>query len=244
MKFRCPKCSLLNIRYFTECSNCGYIFTEEDKSIAEENYKNFFRRIKYTLTAKHDTTDSSMHQWSRFTARMIDFMLLSFLSDLLKIFLVAHFFTYIRPFEHNLVSLTCLRIVVNIVTFVIPWIILESLLLSRWGTTPGKKLLQVVVRNSNNGKINFFTAVKRSITLWIFGLGFEIPLLCSIFQIYSYIKINQGEKTKWDRELDLLVTVKPVGVFQMLVVASMIFVIFYMFYAGITGSQQGLFGKC
>jgi len=57
-----------------------------------------------------------------------------------------------------------------------PMIPLEAALLASWGTTPGKALLGISVRDASGGKLPFGVALRRTAGAWMFGLAANLPI--------------------------------------------------------------------
>jgi len=145
--------------------------------------------------------------WVRFWARMIDISTVSiFWSLLVSIFIP-------RGLGWELFS-----IFITIISI----IVVEALLLSTWGTTPGKSLLQVYVREPQGRKLNFSQAINRCISVWVWGLGFGIPILSIIFPLLSYERIQETGAVKWDIEGVSLVSHNKIGIPRIGVVVSLL----------------------
>jgi hypothetical protein len=144
--------------------------------------------------------------WVRFWARMIDITVVSVFIGLFVGILLPHgpgwelFSIFIR---------------------IISAILLEAYLLSTWGMTLGKSLLQVYVRNQQGRRLNFSQAMKRCISAWAWGLGFGIPIASLIFALLSYEYIKETGVTKWDIESCTLVSYKKIGIPRIAVVVSL-----------------------
>lgn len=74
----------------------------------------------------------------------------------------------------------------------------EALLLSWWGTTPGKALLRVRVRKNDGRKLSYAEALSRSYSVWTRGLGLGIPLVSLFTLIGSEGKLRTSGRTSWD----------------------------------------------
>lgn len=130
------------------------------------------------------------HPWRRFLARMLDHSLCILLLDA---FLVLGLrFT----FGDDLLS--------TLVQDYLAWgvqFLLEPLLLATWGTTPGKWIFGLKVRNAHGGKLTFGEAAARLAVLFRYGEGWGIP----IYQLYrnykSYRACSDGEVLPWDEGL-------------------------------------------
>ena len=79
--------------------------------------------------------------------------------------------------------------------------LLEPLLLSTWGTTPGKWIFGLKVRNAHGGKLTFREAAARLSALFGYGEGWSLPG----YQLYrnykSYRACADGEVLPWDEGL-------------------------------------------
>ena len=79
--------------------------------------------------------------------------------------------------------------------------LLEPLLLSTWGTTPGKWIFGLKVRNADGGKLTFREAAARLSALFGYGEGWSLPG----YQLYrnykSYRACSDGEVLPWDEGL-------------------------------------------
>lgn len=91
--------------------------------------------------------------WSRVAAKVIDYSLF---------YIVGSFLAQFFPFYIE--ELYTLLFVVLLPLF---WTPIEALLISKWGTTPGKKLLGLQVRTHVGGKLPYFIALKRALCLGI-----------------------------------------------------------------------------
>ncbi len=86
-----------------------------------------------------------------------------------------------------------------------PWVFGEAWFLSRWGATPGKMLLNVRVTTREGGRLSYATAWRRSLSVFVMGLGCRLPWLVFLTQAFSYVLLRRTGRTHWDRGLDLRV---------------------------------------
>ena len=77
---------------------------------------------------------------------------------------------------------------------------LEAWCLSRYGTTPGKALLQIQVRNHEGGLPSFQQALTRSLLVYLKGLGLALWIVPLFTMSYSRMVLIQTGATSWDRE--------------------------------------------
>lgn len=80
------------------------------------------------------------------------------------------------------------------------WAYVESVLLAFIGTTPGKWLLSVELRQVSGARLSFSSALFRSLMVWWRGLGAGI-LIVSLFTLYmAYGRLTKTGTTTWDKE--------------------------------------------
>ena len=122
--------------------------------------------------------------WVRFWARMLDYSLFALLLVMIpSLFFVAGSLFFIL-----------------VVLFI--WIFIESILLSTWGTTPGKWFFKITIRTQEGNKLPFSFALRRSLSVWWLGLAAGIPIICLITLIIAAVKLSQTGKTSWDKRGD------------------------------------------
>ncbi len=124
--------------------------------------------------------------WPRFLARSFDYILFYIVSSftLLKIF----------PF---LDDLTYLYMLISVPLGFVP---IETLFLKFLGTTPGKALLGIHIRNKAKKKLSLSVAFKRSLFVWIKGSAFGIPLLNIVSIILFFKRMRKKGRASWDPE--------------------------------------------
>ncbi len=144
---------------------------------------------------------SHVNPWIRFIGRFFDYSLFVCCLWLLRYFLGGHFpfgkFEYLIPFEY----------------FV--WIPIEALLYFSIGTTPGKFLLGTKLVWGKNKRPDYFTALKRSFSVWFRGMGMGIPVINVFCLMVAYQKLKLFGLTSWDRDDQVKVTHRPIGIWRM-----------------------------
>lgn len=82
-----------------------------------------------------------------------------------------------------------------------PMIILEALLLSRRGSTPGKALMGITIGTiGTNQKLTFRRALFRSISVNVIGMGCLLFPVCLITITFSYYLLTKRGITIWDAQ--------------------------------------------
>ena len=84
-------------------------------------------------------------------------------------------------------------------TFWMPTILLEALLLSNKGCTPGKRLMGISVRSLLDGNLPPMRyALSRAFGVFIMGMGCFMPILSIIMMCIALHMVRKGSLTLWD----------------------------------------------
>ncbi len=125
--------------------------------------------------------------WRRFFARTFD---------------LAVYGTFITAIEHLVLHIdtTGFRFAGLLEGFLacLIMIVIEPLMLSSIGTTPGKWIYGLVVRGSSGAKLTFSQAFERTINVFGSGLGCCIPIYILVRQYKCFKLCNDGERLPWD----------------------------------------------
>ncbi len=159
---------------------------------------------------------SRVNPWVRLAARYFDYALFFTLLRLI----VGHI-SALPPFERWIP-----------IEF-LAWVPIEALLLWTWGTTPGKALLGTKLRKKGgNAKLSFDTALKRSFSVWVRGLGLGIPFINFICMLVAYQRLRLLRTTSWDLEGKVDVTHQAVAQWRFYLVSSLAIIgmIFYSYW--------------
>jgi uncharacterized RDD family membrane protein YckC len=81
----------------------------------------------------------------------------------------------------------------------IPWFVLESVLIQRFATTPGKWLLGVRVLNLDHSHLELGPAIRRSMKVLFSGIGFGFSYLALFCHILSFVVVKRIGSTLWDQ---------------------------------------------
>ncbi|WP_010249809.1 RDD family protein [Acetivibrio cellulolyticus] len=146
--------------------------------------------------------------WVRFFSRMIDIYLFGIILGLIQII----FFPSRNFIEDRGLGLAGL----------ILWGIIEAQLLSSWGTTPGKWLFKTKIRDYKLNKLSFPSAIKRSVLLFVIGLGFGV--FSSITMFIAFINIDSKGATSWDKHCNSVVIHEKIGVLQIIIISIIIII--------------------
>lgn len=141
--------------------------------------------------------------WVRYWARMIDLLLFSLLLG----FVIGIIYPPVLEINDTLLGIILLFV----------YVFVEPIMLTSWGTTPGKALLRVRLRKSTGDKPTYSEALSRSFSVWLRGFGLGIPLVSLITLITSYNKLTKKRITTWDEEGDFNVSHRIIGAIRIIV---------------------------
>lgn len=83
----------------------------------------------------------------------------------------------------------------------LPMVLIETAFLGALGTTPGKAVLGVSVRDYRGKRLSFSTAFRRSLFVMVLGLGCFAPSLMLLALFFSWWWVRRFGFTPWDRKL-------------------------------------------
>lgn len=166
------------------------------------------------ITGEEQPKTKSLHinPWMRLSARFFDYAL---------------FFSLLRIGTGTIISVTPW---IPIEFFA--WIPIEALLLGFIGTTPGKWLLKIEVEKNHRKRLGFETALRRSFSVWLRGLGLGIPFLNFFCMLSAYHRLKAFSVTSWDRDEKITVSHHPVAKWRFYTVSvlAIIGMIFYSYW--------------
>ncbi len=162
--------------------------------------------------------------WIRYWARGIDMLLWTFFIWIIELaFIPYQTIKWVNSLAWGMVS--------NFIVFSL-WTFVEALFLSRWGFTPGKWILYTEVTNVSGYKLAYKAAFKRVWNVFVYGEGFQIPIISVITQIVCFNKLKEQGKTRWDREGGFRVMhrkIEPAKVLlAVLILAGLPFLMYYI----------------
>ena len=128
------------------------------------------------------------HPWRRHLARSLDFGLYS---------LLWYAFLELVLRRSSMQMGTAGQILHTLVTMGL-MLVLEPLLLWRFGATPGKWVFGLRLENDDGGRPDYWAGLGRTFLVLQKGLCFQIPIVCLFFQFKSYKRCKAGEPQPWD----------------------------------------------
>jgi uncharacterized RDD family membrane protein YckC len=92
-------------------------------------------------------------------------------------------------------------LLVSYISFVL-MIFVEPLLLTTWGTTPGKAILGLKLRNDDGTKLSYGEGVARTFGVFADGYGYGVPIYNIVRAFRCYKTSEKGEAMPWDEGLE------------------------------------------
>ena len=106
------------------------------------------------------------------------------------------------------------------------WIFVESLLLSTFGTTPGKSLFKVTLVLPTGSSPSLQQALSRSFKVWVRGLGLGLPFVNVVTLVFAHHRLKKNSQTSWDLEGGFTITHSRIGLFRILIAVVFFVVVF------------------
>lgn len=128
--------------------------------------------------------------WRRFLARSLDLLICS---SIYELFIGAILRT-------NLLNRSFLMSMVDIYMSFGILFLLEPLLLSRFGTTPGKWIFGISLRRKDGSKLSYGEGFSRLCYVFWRGYGFQIPIYNLVRLYKSYTLCSEEGEMSWDTE--------------------------------------------
>ncbi|MFV3130669.1 RDD family protein [Niveispirillum sp. KHB5.9] len=123
--------------------------------------------------------------WSRYLATILDLSLVN-ITLLLSLMLMGYW-------GKNLQIALSLNICVLPIT-----LLLLGISVAATGTTPGKALLGLRLRQLDGRRPDIATLAQRQIQLWVQGFALGIPIIGLFFMYFAKKRVDRAWRTKWD----------------------------------------------
>lgn len=135
--------------------------------------------------------DPTAWPWARFLGRQIDLVIESAVISVTLYALFPSFLVRLSGAASNN------QIILGV--FLLPLVLLlDAVILAILSTTPGKWAAGIRVR-SGTGRLSLWEAVKRNGGVYLWGMGFGIPLVSLFTMAFSARALRLGHLTRWDK---------------------------------------------
>ena len=128
------------------------------------------------------------HPLRRYLARAIDLTLTGILVSFVQFMLLHHNLVNISKGENVLCGLAGWGLLV----------LIEPLLLARFGTTAGKWCMGITVTRPDGERLSYSEALNRTALVWFYGAGLGLPLVELVCSYLSYRRYTRGEELAWE----------------------------------------------
>jgi len=109
------------------------------------------------------------------------------------------------------------------------------MMLSSFGTTPGKSLLGIKIRALSGKKISYSTGMRRGFLVWLNGMGMGIPFVALFTMIIAYSKLKRNGITSWDERCGISVIHYQLSIFRVILFIT-IFIFCFSIWTGFMSS--------
>lgn len=186
------------------CSQCGEQAVQNARFCAKCGAELLTLAPPSTYSEAAPVVESSpsnqVRPWVRYWARMFDIYMFSLIGGVI-LGVIAPRFIAQKNNEYLLGMI-----------LVFAWIFVESLLLSSFGTTPGKWLFKIRLALASGEPINYSNALTRSLKVWWRGFGIGFPIAALITTIVAHGRLKRNGITSWDSDGGFSVTHETIGV--------------------------------
>jgi uncharacterized RDD family membrane protein YckC len=177
-------------------------------------------RASAALAVEYAPSGNQIRPWVRYWARMLDFFLFCFLAGIVLAFVDAP-------------ALDMPDALFGIV-LLFAYVFVEPAMLAGWGTTPGKALLKVRLRNSDGNKLSYAQALSRAFKVCFRGEGLGIPIIALFTHIHAYNRLTKQGVTSWDEDEDFKVSHQTIGAWRTIVAVVIMLGMFFLMAIGNT----------
>lgn len=203
------RCEYCKKRFDGSVEKCPFCGTEHVAYKEGDSRLTWFRAHRYSVQNA---------PFMRFLARVIDVLLVVLLLEAL----------FGRFLANYMGGTTALQILLP--ASALFQTLLEPIFLAQWGYTPGKRVLNIAVRNLAGEKKTFLDYFRRSFSVFFWGFGLLLPVV-SLFTLYfSYVRVSHGEPTHWDENKETIVLQKKFSIWFAIIAVALIVVECYLFF--------------
>jgi uncharacterized protein (DUF983 family)/uncharacterized RDD family membrane protein YckC len=163
---------------------------------------------------------TEVHPWRRYFARFFDIFIMIPLYVMALIMMFPNLYYEILYFG---------TVGSGLIGLFIYTVFFEPSLLSIFGTTPGKALLNISIVGKDGEKLSYGKAMGRNFILWIQGLGLGIPFITAIAMIIAHNRLQNQKVTSWDEKYKAKLLYGDLGFFRILAYIIIYFIAFIIF---------------
>ncbi|EKN66183.1 hypothetical protein BABA_17282 [Neobacillus bataviensis LMG 21833] len=161
------------------------VFKPKECAQPEENFASTWQEIEKDTYPKG-------RPFVRYLARFFD---LSLFSLVLITFVSIFSPKFILETSGSFIFMLCLVL----------YVLVEASILSIFGNTLGKTILNARLRTINGEPLHFLIALKRSIFVTAAGMGFGVPIINFICFYFSFFDLKKNGISTWDQQIGTVV---------------------------------------
>ena len=158
---------------------------------------------------------NQVRPWVRFWARLLDVYVFSILTGFILGMINPE---WIELFTSHELLFGML--------FLLIFPFFEAFMISNWGTTLGKYVLNIRVTSEQGYKLDYHQSLKRSFKVYLSGLLMGIPVVSQIAMIVGYIHLRKNKISQWDESIGSEILHRKINATRSLVVIMMFASIF------------------
>ncbi len=158
---------------------------------------------------ENDEISLNKKAWSRYFARIIDMTV-----GITIIGIIVGISLNILNFYGSAIHIP--DILMTVLLSII-YLLIEPIMISKFGTTPSKKLFGISIISSNNEYLNYSISMQRGFFMWAKGLAFTIPIISLIALSITYSNFTNEGVTSWDKSCDAKVIHKKISKFRFII---------------------------
>lgn len=164
------------------------------------------------------TSSSNVRPWVRFIARNIDMYVFGII--------LAIFWVIFLPFPMPKSNLVFGMLILFL------WMFFEPLFLCSVGSTFGKWLLKIKLKDTKGNKLSLKTALYRSFHIWFAGYGIGFPIVSLFTLKSSWNDLTRTGSTGWDKDCNTSITHEKIGIIRWIFAVCLIAIFIALICAG------------
>ncbi|SET59383.1 RDD family protein [Natronincola peptidivorans] len=170
---------------------------------------------------------SQIRPWVRYWARGIDFQIWVVIMESIRFIIPEDQMIWLDistwGIWKGLVGIFLWGIIGSLLTMAV-WSFLEAYLISRYGCTPGKWILNIRITKEDGTKLSYQEGLRRVWGVFFYGEGLFIPIVSAITNIMSYTKLTNDGITEWDEMGKHKVTHSTIGTVKVLIAIGILMI--------------------
>ena len=152
--------------------------------------------------------------WLRYFARTIDMTIGILFIGVISGIVFEIIISILGYSQNFLLEIPELILIIFLITI---YFFIEASIISKFGTTPAKKLFGIKICDSNGEKLDYKISLQRGFILWFKGLAFSIPLISLITLAIAYNTYKDEGKTSWDETLNVIVSYQKISTIRFVI---------------------------